>query len=142
MIDYDRKKIVFQGAKTATKSAQFETQRPFLIVRAKVESQEVRLLVDSGTTGLLVYRNRLANIPEPLPTNQDALVSTAAGPMRTAWFRASHVSLGNEILGPKMVIIADVDPDRRFEFDGLLGFTKMGFRKVWLDFEDGLFGWD
>jgi predicted aspartyl protease len=142
MIDYGKKKIVFEGVKAATKSVRFERQRPFLIVKANVEGQEVRLLVDSGTAGLLIYRNRLTKSPEPLPTDQDALVSTAAGPMHTAWFRASQVSLGKVNWGPQIMLIADVDPDRRLEFDGLLGFTKMGFRKVWLDFDNGLFGWD
>lgn len=142
MIDYWKKKIVFGSAAAARKSVRFERQTPFLTVKAKINGQEVRLLVDSGTGGLLLYRKRLMTTPEPLPTNRDPSISTAAGMMRTAWFRASQVSLGKENLGPQIMLIADVDPDPRYEFDGLLGFTRMGFRKVWLDFQNGLFGWD
>ena len=142
MIDYLKRKIVFAPAKAARKSVRFERQKPFLTVRAMVEGQEVRLLVDSGTAGLLIYRKRLTATLEPLPTNQDALISTAAGSMRTAWFHASRVSLGKENLGPQIMLVANVDPDPRYEFDGLLGFTKMGIRKVWFDFENGMLGWD
>jgi len=28
------------------------------------------------------------------------------------------------------------------DFDALFGFAAMGFRKMSLDFEDGLFGWE
>jgi hypothetical protein len=52
------------------------------------------------------------------------------------------VSLGSDNLGTRNVAIADVDSDPRNEFDGLLGFAKMGFRKVSFDFENGLFGWE
>jgi hypothetical protein len=40
------------------------------------------------------------------------------------------------------MLIADVDPDPRPDFDGLLGFRTLGFGKVWWDFENGLFGWE
>ena len=39
-------------------------------------------------------------------------------------------------------MIADLDADPRNDFDGLLGFANMGFRKVSFDFENGLFGWE
>ena len=142
MIDYWKRKMVFGRVKLGRKSIPFETQKPFLTVKAKIEGQEVRLLVDSGTSGLLVYRERLQARLEPLATNRDALISTAAGAMRTAWVRASKLSLGKENLGPQIMLIADVESVPRYEFDGLLGFTKTGFRKVWLDFDNGLFGWD
>ncbi len=142
MIDYWKGKIAFAPAQAARKSVRFERQKPFLTVKVRVDGQEVRLLVDSGTAGLLIYRKRLMTTLEPLRTRQDALISTGAGSMRTAWFHASRVSLGKENLGPHIMLAADVDPDPRYEFDGLLGFAKMGFRKVWFDFENGMLGWD
>src|SRR6266699_287830 len=58
-IDYRRRKIVFGPIAASEKTVRFESQLPFLTVRANIKGQEVRLLVDSGTWGLLVYRNRL-----------------------------------------------------------------------------------
>jgi len=131
MIDYWKRKIVFAPAKAPRKSVRFEREKPFLTVKAKVEGQEVRLLVDSGTTTL----EQLRTIPDPL-------MSTAAGPMHTRWVRASEVSLGKENLGPRIMLLADVEPDPWYDFDGQLGFTNLGFRKVWFDFENGMLGWD
>jgi hypothetical protein len=57
------------------------------------------LLADSGISGLLLYRKRFKAIL-PFATNQDPLISTAAGSMPAQWFRASEVSLGKENIGP------------------------------------------
>jgi len=140
-IDYRRKKIVFGPIAANAKTVRFETQAPFLTVKATIEGQEVRLLVDSGTWGLLVYRNRLRTAQEQRRFDPNASISTAGGMTRVRWFPAV-VSLGKDNLGARNVAIADVDSDPQNDFDGLLGFAKMGFRKVSFDFENGLFGWD
>jgi predicted aspartyl protease len=142
MIDYRRKKIVFGPTKACRKTVPFETRLPFLTVKVKIQGQEARLLVDSGTPRLLVYRKWLKRTLEQVRTDSDPLISTAAGAMSARWFRASEVSLGKENLGPQIMIVVDVDPDPHYEFDGLFGFTKLGFRKVWFDFDGDLFGWD
>ena len=140
-IDYRRRKIVFGPIAASTNTVRFETQEPFLTVKAKIEGQEVRLLVDSGTWGLLVYRNRLRTAQEQLRFDPNASISTAGGMTHVRWLRAV-VSLGRDNLGARNVAIADTDSDPQNDFDGLLGFAKMGFRKVSFDFENGLFGWE
>ena len=140
-IDYRRRKVVFGPIAASAKAIRFETQKPFLTVKAKIEGHEVRLLVDSGTWGLLIYRNRLRTAQEQLRFDPIASISTAGGMAHLRWLRAM-VSLGSDNLGSRNVAIADVDSDLQNDFDGLLGFAKMGFRKVSFDFENGLFGWD
>lgn len=140
-IDYRRKKIVFGPIAASEKTVRFEKQEPFLTVKAVIEGQTVRLLVDSGTWGLLVYRNRLQTTQQQVRFDSNASISTAGGTTNVRWLRAV-VSLGKDNLGTRNVAIPDVDSDHRSEFDGLLGFAKMGFRRVSFDFENGLFGWD
>jgi len=142
MIDYRKKKIIFEPREVWRKAVHFETQLPFLTVKAVIQGQEVRLLVDSGTSRLLVYRKRLKRTLAPVRTYSDPAMSTAAGAMHAGWFRASKMVLGKEKLGPLTMIVADVDPDPRYDFDGLLGFARLGFRKVWFDFDHNLLGWD
>ena len=48
-IDYRRQKIIFGPIAASEKAVHFETQIPYLSVKAKIAGQEVRLLVDSGT---------------------------------------------------------------------------------------------
>ena len=72
-IDYRRRKVVFGPIAASAKAIRFETQKPFLTVKAKIEGHEVRLLVDSGTWGLLVYRNRLPDSAGATPFRSDCL---------------------------------------------------------------------
>ncbi|HTT19871.1 MAG TPA: aspartyl protease family protein [Candidatus Sulfotelmatobacter sp.] len=140
-IDYRKRKVVFGAIAASAKAIRFETRKPFLTVKAKIDGHEVRLLVDSGTWGLLVYRNRLATVQEQLRFDPSASISTAGGMTNVRWLRAV-VSLGRDSLGSRNVAIADVDSDPQNDFDGLLGFAKMGFHKVSFDFKNGLFGWE
>ena len=142
LIDYWRKKIVFGPVRTLRNSVRFSQQSPFLTVRAQIDGQELRLLADSGTYGVLVYRDRLKTYPAGFTNKEDASLSTAAGAMRAAWSHASRVTLGDANLGPKDILIADVMPDRRYEFDGLLGFAQLGFQKVGFDFQNGILAWE
>ena len=140
-LDYRRRKIVFRPIAASANTVRFETQVPFLTVKANIEGQEVRLLVDSGTWGLLVYRKRLRPAQEQLRFDPNASISTAGGTTHVRWLRAV-VSLGRDNLGARKVAIADADSDPQNDFDGLLGFAKMGFHKVSFDFQNGLFGWE
>jgi hypothetical protein len=140
-IDYRRKKIIFGHIAASEKAVRFEMQEPFLTVKAMIEGQEVRLLVDSGTWGLLVYRNRLRTTQSQVHFDSNAAISSPGGVTHVGWFRGG-VALGKEDLGARNVAIADIDSDPQNGFDGLLGFAKMGFLKVSFDFENGLFGWE
>jgi len=140
-IDYRRRKVVFGPIAASAKAIRFETQKPFLTIKAKIKGQEVCLLVDSGTPGLLVYHNRFRTAQEQLRVDPIASMSTASGMAHVRWLRAV-VSLGSDNLGARNVAIADVDSDLQNDFDGLLGFATMGFSKVSFDFENGLFGWE
>jgi hypothetical protein len=141
-IDYRRRKIIFGPIAASEKAVHFETQIPYLSVKAKIAGQEVRLLVDSGTGGLLVYRNRLRTAPEQLHVDLNASIATPAGGGTHVSWLSTEVSLENSNLGTRNVAIADVDSDPQDDFDGLFGFATMGFRKVSFDFENGLFGWE
>jgi predicted aspartyl protease len=140
-IDYRTKKIVFGPIAASEKTVRFESQKPFLTVKAMIEGQEVRLLVDSGTWGLLVFRNRLQTTQHQDQFDSNVSISSAGGMTHVRWLRAG-VLLGNDNLGARNVAIADIDSDPQNDFDGLLGFAKMGFRKVSFDFDNALFGWD
>jgi hypothetical protein len=140
-IDYRRKKIVFGPIAASEKTVRFETQEPFLTIKAMIEGQAVRLLVDSGTWGLLVYRNRLQTAQQQVHFDTNVSISSPGGMTHLRWLHAG-VLLGKDNLGARNIAIADIDSDPQNDFDGLLGFAKMGFRKVSFDFENGLFGWE
>jgi predicted aspartyl protease len=144
MIDYGKRTIIFSPTEAPKKSVRFETQKPYLTVKAHLNGRELRLLVDSATPRLLLFASRLGSLPadlHQLATSHDPPMFTANGTMRARWFYASHVRLGTQSIGSQMILIADGDLDPGYEFDGLLGLAKTGFQKIWFDFENGLFGW-
>jgi predicted aspartyl protease len=140
-IDYARRRIVFGLVPPELKIVPFAARAPFLTIRAKIDGQEVRLLVDSGTWGLVLYRNRLKMAPERAHLDRSASISTSGGATHLSWMRSS-VSVGEESLGARDIAIANVDSDPGDGFDGLMGFARMGFHRVAFDFENGRFGWD
>jgi predicted aspartyl protease len=140
-IDYQRKKIVFGGEASMERAVPLATSSPYLLVKAEVEGQQLRLLLDSGTPGLLVYRNRIDAKNDKLQMDPNRSLFTAGGMNQVRWLHA-EVKLGEHHLNAVDVAIADVDSEPGNDFDGLLGFVKMGFHKVTFDFQKGLFGWE
>jgi hypothetical protein len=140
-IDYRRKSIAFGIVPPELKTVPFATTAPSLTVRGNIDGRAVRLLVDSGTGGLVLYRNRFKPAFGREVLYSDGSILAHGGMILTNWIRG-HVSVGDETLGARDIAIADIDSDPRDDFDGLMGFAKMGFRRVAFDFENGRFGWD
>jgi predicted aspartyl protease len=139
-IDYPRKRIIFGAFPPNLKTVPFAASSPTVTVKAKIDGQEVRLLLDSGTEGLVLYRNR-KGLAAASHSDRKTSISTTSGSTRLSWLK-TRVSVGAEDLGTRDIAIADVDSSFGDEFDGLMGFAKMGFHRVAFDFENGRFGWD
>jgi len=137
-IDYGKKKIRFEPFSRTKHMVQFDTESALLTVKASVEGQKLRLILDSGTSGLIVFRNRIKT-PVAFRSVQGTFITTVAGIPQAKNFR-TLVTFGDET-AEHVVTIADVDPGTD-AFDGLLGFTGMGFRKVSFDFKNGIFSWE
>lgn len=139
-IDYRKKKISFGTIREAKNLVHFETQSPLLTVKASVEGQELRLIVDSGTSGLVIFGNRFKENAGALRSAQGTFITTVAGTPQAKFFRTS-VTLGQNT-GERTITIAEANLGAGDGFDGLLGFTGMGFRTVYFDFENGTLGWE
>jgi predicted aspartyl protease len=138
-IDYRRKSIAFGALPQGLKTAPLAATAPALIIYAKIDGQELRLLLDSGTGGLVLYRDR--KVIAAAHFDRKVSISTTSGSTRLSWLK-TRVSIGAEDLGTRDIAIADIDSNFGDEFDGLMGFAKMGFHRVAFDFENGRFGWD
>jgi hypothetical protein len=138
-IDYRKKKITFQASDIAN-STPFESRSPLLTVKVKIGDQNLRFIVDSGTQGLIAFRNRIKEPNGILRAVEGTFISTVAGTPQAKFFR-TLVTLGED-RREQTVTIAEVDPLPETDFDGLLGFTAIGFRRVSFDFESGTLGWE
>jgi len=145
MIDYVRRKIVFGTEAPGKTSVRLISSEPFAAVLVNIEGQELHLLVDTGTPRILVFRNRLdvsrCKI-QAVKGQSDPAIASPGAVVRAAWFRASHISIGNKKIKKQLLLVADDTPDFRGQIDGLLGLAQSGFQKVWLDFEAGTMAWE
>ena len=138
-INYERKNVTFGSASMLRNAVPFASTEPFLTVRTTVNGQQVRLLLDSGTWELLLFRGRLHIAPNEAHPDKASSVSTTGGSAPLSWLH-TNVSLGTSDLGVHKVAIADADADP--DFDGLLGFAGMGLHRVSFDFEKKVFSWE
>jgi hypothetical protein len=138
-IDYQKKIVVVGSATALRNTVPFTGTELFLTVRTIVDGQQLRLLLDSGTWELLVFRGRLHVAPNQVDLDPPSLVSTPGGSVQFSWVR-TNVSIGTRDLGAHEVAIAETDADP--DFDGLLGFAGLGFQEVSFDFEKRLFSWE
>lgn len=137
-IDYQHRRLILGSAMPTKFVVRLASQAPFPTVITVLDGQPVRLLLDSGTWEVLVFKNRMHNTAK-LRTERTASVASIGGHTRLSWTTAA-LTLGNAKLGTHTVAVAEVDADPGF--DGLLGFAKLGFRRVSFDFDNGLFGWE
>ncbi len=138
-IDYQKKIVVVGSATALRNTVPFACTELFLTVRTTVDGQQLRLLLDSGTWELLVFRGRLRVAPNQVHLDLASFVSTPDGSVQFSWLR-TNVSIGTRDLGAHEVAIAETDADP--DFDGLLGFAGVGFHRVSFDFEKRLFSWE
>lgn len=138
-VDYRRKIVIFGSAAALRHSVPFASTEPFLIVRTTVNGKQFRLLPDSATWGLVLFRGRLDFAPEEIHLEQATSVFTTGGSAQLRWLHAK-ISMGGSDLGVHKVAIAEADGDP--DFDGLLGFVGMGFHRVAFDLEKRMFSWE
>ena len=138
-IDYQKKIVVVGSATALRNTVPFAGTELFLTVRTTVDGQQLRLLLDSGTWELLVFRGRLHVAPNQVDLAPASFMSTPGGSVQFSWVR-TNVSIGTRDLGAHEVAIAETDADP--DFDGLLGFAGVGFQRVSFDFEKRLFSWE
>lgn len=138
-IDYQKKTVIFGAAAALRNAVPLASTAPFLTARATVNGQQLRLLLDSGTRELLVFRGRLQTAPREAHLDRTSSVFTTGGSAQLSWLR-TMVSLGTSDLGAHKVAIAESDAD--LGIDGLLGLAGMGFHRVSFDFEKRHFSWE
>ena len=138
-IDYTRQKVIF-GSSTATHHVvPFASRQPFLTVNAVIDKQQVRLMLDSGSYQVIVFKNRLHSSTSKIHSDPSAAIACLGGSTRSS-FLHSDILLGTESLGAHDVALANSDVDE--DIDGLLGFAQLNFHRVSFDFDKALFSWD
>jgi len=153
LIDYRRHQLIFGPPARLAHSApllSFDSGGSglrFLVIESTILGRRLRLQVDSGFEGVLLYRDQL-------PTAYGDLLSATV----TAGGQSNVANLGQTLLArnvnapdvqigdwhathPQLTVVEGGSPEAA-EFDGLIGPAFLSRQRVAFDFENGMISWE
>ncbi len=139
-IDYNRKEIVFGPVEFAGPSVRFGSEPPFVIVPMSIGKRQVNVLLDTGTSGVVLFARRLGTWPRGLAQVGIATSTGLAGP--TTYLSVAQVNdakIGDQDVGVRQVYLSN--RPQCCSFDGLMGITSARMKQIGFDFEHGIFSW-
>jgi hypothetical protein len=143
-IDYQTRVLRFTPAGRENSVAPLELAWPFQTVQMTIAGQPVRLLVDTGSSDLVLFKTRMPAALSGAPWRGDKTVQYASGPARLRRLDLRQVGLGAHIWDKLPAWALDqVPPGYRYppNIDGVLGVLALGCQRVRFDFERSEFGW-
>lgn len=143
VIDYKARQLIFGSAPAMPHSAPLVSgaYNPRLaVIESTIMERTLRLQVDSGFDGLLVYRSRL-NIPSAFPDSESHIANVGQTLLARS-FGMSEVQIGNwRSYHPRVSVVDDASPGPA-GFDGLIGTAFLSQRRIAFDFQDGMIYWE
>lgn len=141
-IDYRTRVLRFAPAGREDSVAPLEVVWPFLTVRMTIAGQQVRLLVDTGSSDLVLFKTRMPAALSGAPWRGDKTVQYAAGAARLLRLDLRQVGLGGHVWDQLPAWMLDRVPNGYPEgIDGVLGVLSLACQRVRFDFERGELGW-
>jgi Aspartyl protease len=141
-IDYRDHVLRFALAGREDAVAPLELAWPFLTVGMTVAGQDVRLLVDTGSSDLVLFKSRVPAALADTPWRGDKTVQYVSGAARLRRLELRQVGLGTHIWDKLTAWSLDRVPNGYLpSIDGVLGVMALGAQRVRFDFERNEFGW-
>ena len=141
-IDYRKHVLRFSPGDREESVVPLELMWPFLTVRITIAGQQVRLLVDTGSSDLVLFKSRMPAALSGAPWKGDKTVQFASGQARLQRLDLRQVRLGAQVWDRLPAWALDQVLDRYPpSIDGILGVLALGCQRVSLDFERHELGW-
>ncbi len=141
-IDYRKRVLTFSADGRKESVAPLELVWPFLTVQMTIAGQQVRLLVDTGSSDLVLFKSRMPTALSRIPWRGDKTVQYASGPARLLRLDLRQVRLGSRVWDRLPAWALDRLPDRYPpSIDGVLGVLALDCQRVQFDFERNELGW-
>jgi hypothetical protein len=115
---------------------------PFVTLRMTIAGEQVRLLLDTGSSDLVLFRTRMPAALSRAPWRGDKTVQYASGPARLRRLELRQAVLGRDAWDNLSAWALDRVPyGYPPGIDGVLGVRALGCQRVRFDFDRGEFGW-
>lgn len=133
-IDYDAKKIIFHSSQREYSGPASEPFLDFVILELLVQGHPVRLIVDSGFPGLLLYDERLRRQVPGLRTLGSPTEVSLGGTLQGKHAVLPDVVFGRRNDNISVLLMQAPPPDTLPGIDGIVGLTPLKAHKVRFDF--------
>jgi Aspartyl protease len=141
-IDFGRRNITFGFSRTLRFSATMEVNKAYLAVEVQMLNQPVRLLLDTGVSAILLYRDRLGNRLPELRVEQQIRGASLGGAASLEVVTLPCVRLNGTDLRRRAVLLRNSPPGFLPQVDGYMSLIALGARRVSFDFERNTFSWE
>jgi hypothetical protein len=141
-IDYRTRVLRFAPGGREDAVAALEIVWPFVTVKVTIAGQPVRLLVDTGSGDLVLFKTRMPGALSDAPWRGDKTVQYGSGPARLRRLDLRQVGLGTHVWDKLPAWALDRVPQGYpLSIDGVLGVRALGCQRVRFDFERSEFSW-
>jgi predicted aspartyl protease len=138
-IDYKRKEIVF-GPVEDKAAVPFVSGPLFVTVKVSFGGQPLSLLVDTGTSGLVLFRSHIKGKLDKVQTDVYAQARNIRGNFGYETIILPNTRMGRQDLGPVAAFVVQDKPGPS-EFGGLMGIPLIHPRRLSFDFEKHMLSW-
>ncbi len=138
-IEYIAQRIVFGPVCDREQWVDFQKDGSFLVLKAEYGGQHLNLMLDTGTSALVLFRQRGLKTPSSEGESQGA---NLMGHFKLSEIAAPGVRLGQAEFRNPAAFFTDDRHLSQYQFDGLLGVSGLCVREIAVDFERGRFSWE
>ncbi len=141
-IDYKAKKIVFHLRGLQATVASGEPLSDCLILEVQVQSHTIRLIVDTGIAGILMYEERLRTSVPGLQLTGTVINVTMGGRLHAKQVTLHGVAIGPTDKDVSVLLMNSPPPDMLPGIVGIIGIAALNAPRVNFDFARGTLSWE
>lgn len=141
IIDFPARRILFAPQSSSNPARVPDSPLWFLVVGAEVQGCPVRLLVDTGSSGLILFKQRLRGRLPKLRVIGEGIISNMGGKARVQRVSLPFIHLGDTEISNLDALLMDAPAAKALNVDGLLGVGSLGARRISFDFERNRLTW-
>jgi hypothetical protein len=141
-IDYGAARLIFDPVPSRTYSAQGDPMTRCLTIELQVQDRPVRLIVDTGLQGIVLYEERMRKSVPGFRISGSIKIASMGGRLPVKQTTLPDVSFGNRNRELPVVLLPSPPEDMLPGIDGIVGAAALQARRVHFDFSRKALTWD
>jgi predicted aspartyl protease len=141
-IDYRSKKMAFGPVEPSQSTVAFEPGPGYVVVQFQVQGRPLSLVVDTGAKDLVLFGSRVQGRLASVRTAGAKTSANMGGESQLQEVRLPAARLGTTDLGNQKAYLLATSAQALPNFDGLLGVTALGVKRLAFDFDRQTISWE